>query len=171
MPYNYYITPEDYETAAINGVSYGLLNWRIRQANWEKKRAIETAPRKMKDRKRWVDIAAQNNISRPIFTNRIHKGWPSERAATQPVMTKEERVIWMRHNCPARCKYSKEIIEQAAGNGVSRSIFHKRVSLGWSLERAASEPLVSNEEKGRRGIKTAKRMYGDIHGLIFQKRG
>ena len=41
-PYDYYITPEEYEIAERNGVCASTLNRRIRDLGWEKDIAITT---------------------------------------------------------------------------------------------------------------------------------
>lgn len=41
-PYEYYITPEEYEMAAENGISRSTLNRRVRDLGWEKEIAIIT---------------------------------------------------------------------------------------------------------------------------------
>jgi hypothetical protein len=41
-PYDYYITPEEYEEAERNGISRKHVNYRIRQFGWGKQKAITT---------------------------------------------------------------------------------------------------------------------------------
>ncbi|MEK4449914.1 hypothetical protein BSK49_01060 [Paenibacillus odorifer] len=171
MAYEFYITPEEYEKAAENGIKRGTLEWRIRDAAWDRERAVTTPPRALRDRSQWVKVAAANDIPYPIFINRVNTGWTPERAATQPVRTKEQLIEQMKESSPVKRKYPEELIKQAASNGISRNTFHVRVHNGWSWERAASEPPVSLQERGRRGAESLHQKYGDIHGLIFQKRG
>ncbi|MFE4712617.1 hypothetical protein ACFRAM_17220 [Paenibacillus sp. NPDC056722] len=102
----------------------------MREAGWEKERAITTPPRALTDRSQWRSIAEQNGISKEIFINRCAKGWSPEQAATEPWMTRGRRVAWMKKNRPAKRKYSDELLQRAASNGVSKDIFYKRVSLG-----------------------------------------
>lgn len=170
MSHYFYITPEEYEEADRNGVSARLLERRVRYEGWSKDRAIHTPPRKFKDRSKWVEIAKKNGISRHVFDNRIRYGWSEEQAATEPVLTLEQRKRKMRVQNPGRRKYPRELIKQAEQNGINYKLFLKRVSDGWSWERASLEPPISNAEKGHRGSRTLRQRYGDVNGLIFQKR-
>ncbi|MBA9088779.1 hypothetical protein FHR92_005312 [Fontibacillus solani] len=167
MGHWYYITPEEYTQAATNGVSTRTLEWRIREATWDKERAITTPPRRCVDHSNWHAIAEQNGIPRQLYLNRISIGWEPERAATEPILTQDKRAERMRNNNPRAWSYPEELINQAARNGVSRNTFNKRVNRGWSCERAASEPIVSSQECGRRGIRTLKNQRGDINAPIF----
>ncbi|MDT2259634.1 hypothetical protein P7H06_09040 [Paenibacillus larvae] len=171
MSHYFYITPEEYEEASKNGVSAGLLEYRIRTANWSKARAIVTPPRKFKDRSKWAKVAKENGINYQAFLRRVNTyGWSEERAANEPMHTTEQFKRRMRICNPVKRKYPVELIKKAEKNGISRNTFSKRVSCGWSWERAATEPLVSNSEKGRRGIRTLRERYGDVNRIIFQKR-
>lgn len=169
--FDYYITPEEYARAAANGVMARTLEWRIREAAWEKERAIATPPHKRADHSRWHAIAKQNGISQRVFHNRIYDGWPPERAATEPLLTKDERSERMRQDNPTKRVYPQELLEQAASNGISYKLFVKRVTkLKWSWERAATEPPVSRQECGRRGIQILREQRGDINALIFNRK-
>ena len=42
--YDYYITPEEYETAERNGISRVLLDKRVRDLLWDKETAINKPP-------------------------------------------------------------------------------------------------------------------------------
>ncbi|ARF67236.1 hypothetical protein B7C51_04505 [Paenibacillus larvae subsp. pulvifaciens] len=171
MSHYFYITPEEYKEASKNGVSARLLERRIRYEGWSKDRALTTPPRKHKDRSKWVEIAKQNGISQQLFLNRVNlSSWSEERAATEPMRTIEQLKRQMREQNSARRKYPVELIKKAENNGISYKTFLFRVSCGWSWERAATEPLVPNAEKGRRGIRTLRERYGDVNGLVFQKR-
>lgn len=170
MSHYFYITPEEYEEAAKNGVSANRLECRIRYEGWSKDRAIHTPPRKHKDRSKWVEIAKQNGISRQVFDNRLRYGWSEEQAVTEPKWTTEQYRHQLKKQREAKRKYPVELIKKAENNGISYKTFLFRVSCGWSWERAATEPLVPNAEKGRRGLRTLRERYGDVNGLIFQKR-
>lgn len=72
-PYEYYITPEEYEMAAENGISRSTLNRRVRDLGWEKEIAIIT-PVPMRDKYGWnkvKEIALQNGIARHAYCDRI----------------------------------------------------------------------------------------------------
>ncbi len=171
MAHWYYISPQEYAEAATHGIKPRTLEQRIRELGWDKQRALTTPPRKRSDYSRWWPVMKKHGIPRQVFYNRISNGWDPEKAATEPLMTSEKRANLMRENNPKACSFPQELIDQAAQNGVSRKTFAKRVSLGWSWERAATEPLVSKQECGRRGIRAIKQQRGDINALIFQKRG
>ncbi|MEK3987440.1 hypothetical protein MHB77_29345 [Paenibacillus sp. FSL K6-3166] len=171
MSYEYYISPEDYERAAYNGIKRGTLDWRVRVAAWGIEQAVRIPPRKLKNHSEWIEIAAKNGIPYQNFINRVSLKWTPERAATQPLLTNEKRAEQMKKQNPVKRNYPEELIKQAASNGVSRNTFYARVRNGWDWERAASEPLVSSQECGRRGIESVYKKYGNINALIFQKRG
>lgn len=170
MSYRYYISPEDYERAAKNGIKPRTLERRVRDQAWDMKRATTTTPRKLNSRPAWVRIAAENGIPYQTFINRVSAKWSLERAATQPLMTNAKRREQMKKNNPVKRKYPEELVKQAASIGISRNTFYARVNYGWSLERSASEPLVPPQESGRRGTRTVRQRYGDINALIFMKK-
>lgn len=90
--YTYYITPDNYETAATNGIRAHLLNWRVRGGGWNIERATTTPPRSQNKYTRWLKIAKQNGICNQTFYGRVRKGMEPEQAATMPVMTMAEIV-------------------------------------------------------------------------------
>ncbi|ASB66395.1 hypothetical protein S101413_02950 [Bacillus velezensis] len=70
-PSDWYITPEEYERAAKNGISRSLLGKRIRGAGWDKERALATPPKKRRprtDRSKWVEVAEKMAYQKPRFT-------------------------------------------------------------------------------------------------------
>ena len=89
-PYDFYITPEEYAIAEKNGISKDTLNFRIRRMGWDKEKALTTKPRKYTDRKKQVEIAKANGISRATFYDRLSDGWKVEDAYTVPVMSREK---------------------------------------------------------------------------------
>ncbi|MNW46300.1 hypothetical protein D3C74_235880 [compost metagenome] len=168
---DFYITPEEYDRAAANGITARTLEYRIRNQAWDKDRAIITPPRKKVDRSVWRLVAIENGIPLRVFYNRLADGWVSERAATEPLLTKERRSLRMKTSNPTKRVYPQELLDQAKHNGVSRNLFVKRVTkLNWSWERAASEPPISGQECGRRGIQTLKQQRGDVNALIFNRK-
>lgn len=170
MGHWYYISPEEYARAEANGVKRGTLESRIWQYGWKKELAITTPAKPLRYRKKWVALALESGISKRVFYNRVSKGWTPERASTQPLATKEDRAAVLRLSNPAKRIYPQELIDQAAANGVSRNTFTKRMQAGWSLERAASEPLVSRKESGRRGKAALKARHGDVLNHCFSNR-
>lgn len=167
---DYYITPEEYERAEANGVSYRQLNWRIREAVWEKERAITTPPRKLTDRGKWRKIAEANGINRSLFYVRvINQGWDEERAATTPLPTAEEKTAGALKAMEAQRVYSAEYIAAARANGIPYKTFNWRMHHGWGYERASTQPITSKSDVGRQGKKRVQELYGDISAFIFQK--
>ncbi|OME53774.1 hypothetical protein [Paenibacillus odorifer] len=170
MSYRYYISLEDYERAARNGIKRGTLEWRVRVAAWGIEQAVRTPPRKLSNHSKWIEIAAKNGIPYQNFINRVSAKWTPERAATQPLLTNEKRAEQMKKQNPVKRIYPEELIKQAVSNGVSRNTFYQRVRNGWNWERAATEQLVSPQESGRRGTRTVRQRYGNINALIFIKK-
>lgn len=149
--YDYYITPQDYETAAQNGISKEALEQRIRSLAWPKDRAL-TQPLEQKQKlpKGLIEIAGQNGISYNTFRSRIRKlGWTPERAATEPLLTKEQRKSQAKVARESRRKYPVEMIELARRNGIKYDAFRVRIwKYGWTPEEAATRPVMTPREKG-----------------------
>lgn len=138
---NYYITPEEYEIAQSNGISERTLNTRVRQLGWDKERAITTPVQQKKDRSKWKAIAESNGISIKTFLSRVNShGWDEKKAATQPMSNGSKR----------NRKYSKEIDEVLIKNGISKNTFYTRIKRGWTIERASTEKVYTEEEKLRK---------------------
>lgn len=171
MGHYFYITPEEYALAEKNGIRPELVDWRIRTAGWDKKKALTKPPRKMVKRHHWIDLATSNGIKRQTFNKRLEYGWSPERAATEPVANKQARQKLCLYAKSFQAKYSDEIIALAASNAISRDTFWARVRRGWSEKDAATTPLISFEENGRNSNRKIKDRYGDINKSVFQKRG
>ena len=141
MAFTYYITPQQYQEALSNGISYELLTRRVREWTWPIQKAITTPVRPKNMYGGWIKIAKQNGISSTTFRNRVNNhGYSLERAATKPL--KDNRSdIWI--VIEKRRKYPKHFIELAKLNGVCYVTFQSRMSDGWSLETAANTPVVT----------------------------
>lgn len=154
--YRYYITPEEYATAAANGIRRELVNERVRKLAWGVERAITTPPEKQKDRSFWRKIAEENGISRATFYSRCRRvGWTEEMAATIPLADKVEVLKRVSAERPDRV-VPAEYMELAKKNGLERHIYMRVTRCGWSLEEAATTPILSREECGRLGGNKAK---------------
>mgnify|MGYP001314855408 FL=1 len=164
-PYDWYITPEEYETAAANGISAGTLETRIRRLGWPKELAMTKPPRKLsKIPREIVELAQRNDIPYQTLYWRIYAGWAPERAATEPVADRAERI---RRAHDARRKIPADIIELANQNGVKYTTLYKRVSeMGWDPMTAATTPIMTKSESGR--LAKAKREI--VHKWIFARR-
>jgi hypothetical protein len=164
-PYDWYITPEEYETAAANGISRNLLETRIRKYGWPKELAMTKPPRKLsKIPREIVELAQRNDIPYQTLYWRIYAGWAPDRAATEPVADRAERV---RRAHDARRKIPADIIELANKNGIKYMTLYKRVSeMGWDPVTAATTPIMTKSESGRR----AKAKREIVHKWIFAVR-
>jgi len=144
------ITSEEYVRAAANGIPAERLRIRIRNNGWDRDRAITTPVAKRHDRRKWVELAAQNGIRQNTFFNRLSRGMSEEEAATQPLRTQQEALARMQEARHRQCAYPQELLELAERNGVSRQTFYHRVrKSGWDLERAATTPPLSYRERER----------------------
>lgn len=173
-PYDFYITPEEYEQAASIGISAFNLERRIRLLGWPKKRALTTPMRKQKPRgfySKWAKIAEHNGIKYDSFMTRLHNGWTPERAATKPLESAEEiRQNALRATEHARV-HPEKYLRIAEKNGIPYHTFHRRVKhSGWDYERAATEPLWTRQQMGKLGAQRLREREGDWAAQIFGKR-
>lgn len=155
-PYDFYVTPDEYEIAKANGISYRMVNHRIRSLGWGKQKAL-TAPAIMRDRhlnEDFVKIAKQNGISRETFAYRVAHGWSEEDASTKTVANIKEH---MSNLGKKTRKYSKDLIELAERNGINIHTFYSRITRGLTELEAATMPLMSKIEIARRATETRKR--------------
>ncbi|MNC06998.1 hypothetical protein D3C76_179050 [compost metagenome] len=141
------------------GIEPALLEKRIRTLAWSKERAITTPPQpKNRVEQRWVELAERNGICYSTFIYRVNQlGWRQEEAATTMLANRQEQACKAREQ---RGKYPAEILEQVARQGISYSTFRSRVSRGWTLEEAASKPVMSASEIGHLTIQKLKKRKG-----------
>ncbi|GED34982.1 hypothetical protein P9G84_22240 [Brevibacillus centrosporus] len=160
MSHYFYITPEEYTEAAKNGVDSENLNRRVRLLGWPKEKAIKTPLRRVTDRRKWVEIAKQNGIGYNTFMNRVNNhGWEMERAATEPLQDRRAAAAEATEKIR---KIPRQYILLAEQNGIAYHTLHARVTkLGWDLERAATQPVMSHAEIGRIGAHNVRAKYGD----------
>ncbi|WP_274362718.1 hypothetical protein [Paenibacillus thermotolerans] len=146
-PYDFYITPEEFEQAAKNGISQVIFYNRVRQLGWSKDKAMTTPPRKRASHNnRWVKIAERNGICYRTYTYRVNRlGWEPERAATQPLQDRKALAKVMHE---ATRKYPEHYKRLAEANGIKERTFHRRLSSGWDIERAATQPPMTSREIG-----------------------
>lgn len=160
-PYNYYITPEEYEIAEKNGICASTLNKRIRELRWEKEVAI-TTPVRMHDKYGWnmvKEIALQNGITRHVYCDRIKRGWSLIDAISQPPLSRIESIKRASkvNSCFKNKALSEEQREIAALNGISYTVARDRIKrLGWSIEEAITIPIMTRSECGKKGGKIGK---------------
>lgn len=165
---DFYITPKEYEQAEKNGVDAFNLERRIRQLGWKKEKAINTPLRKLKRRKKWVELAKENGINYQCFMSRVNiYGWSEERAATEPKQCRSENA---RRNFESKVrKHPKKYILQAEKNNINYYTFYARMKKGWSLEDASTIPVISKKECGQLGKRTTISKYGDWNRFSFKE--
>ncbi|PER91135.1 hypothetical protein [Bacillus cereus] len=148
-PYDYYITPDEYERAERNGISRKLLNVRVRRYAWDKDIAMTKSPRKTAEWSKVKKTALKNNICRSTFKSRRERGWSLVDSMTKPPMSQEEAL--KRANQCNRVLTDEQIL-QARMNGLKRSTVYDRLKkLKWDMEDAIVTPVLSASERGRRG--------------------
>ncbi|WP_372632397.1 hypothetical protein [Cohnella sp.] len=166
-PYDYYITPEEYEMAERNRISRSQLNDRIRKHAWNKKRAITTPIRNTTRTSPEIrTLAKANGIRCDLLLARLNLGWNEIIAATKPVRDIE----WKRENArlvgKRNRKYSLEVLELAAKNAISYGTFTKRVTKSkWDIFRTASVPVSPYN-----CIMRLKEIYGESYLRDLQER-
>ena len=156
-PYDFYISPSDYERAAAAGVSKKTLELRIRKYGWKKERAITEPPKKSMCRKAWVEIAKQNGISYGTFMGRVNQyGWDEERSATTPLQDIRAMVAVNRKR-----SIPEELIQRAEQNGIGYRTLYARINRhGWEPEEAATRRTLTRQEIGLLGRKAYESKYG-----------
>ena len=165
--YGPYIAPEEYEEAAKNGINKTNLEVRIRREGWDHKRAITQPIRKLK-RHTWSVVAKENGINSNLYHSRISDGWDEERAATEPVHDSAKE---LGEYVKSKRKYSQEIIDLAASNGIKYTTFTARMRTGTMTElEAATTPVRTLSEAGKISAEKQKRVKGfNSYGAISQK--
>ncbi|MEN3134544.1 hypothetical protein [Bacillus cereus] len=155
-PYDYYITPDEYERAERNGINRGVLNERIRNFGWDKDTAM-TKPVRTRNATGWCkvrEIALKNGISHKTYYARIKKGWKLIDAISKPPINKyqalelaEKANYWSGNKV-----LSDEQAEIASLNGVSYRVARERIRrLKWSVEEAITTPVLTRSECAKRG--------------------
>lgn len=136
-PYDYYITPEEYEVAEKNGIRRKSLEYRIRRGCWDKEKAI-TIPTQ-KEPSEWTEIkniSLKNGISRQTFSARRKRGWSLVDAITIPPLTQDEIIARAKENNPQKAPtFTEEQVKRAEENGISYKTLYDRVKrYKWDLE-------------------------------------
>lgn len=166
-PYDYYITPEEFEQAKKNGVSQVTFYNRVRQLGWSKEKAMNTPPRKKTfHSNKWIKIAEENGICISTYKYRINQlGYSEEQAATKPLQDRAKQAK-IAHS--ASRKYPLEILELAKRNGIGYDTFRSRVNeSGWSLEKAATVPIMTPSESARIAISKADHPWRKDNQISF----
>lgn len=139
MNRSHYITPEEYDTAAANGISYSCLTKRIRYYNWDRQTAL-TKPAQRDSHINYSKIAQANGIKYATYQKRVVRyHWSPERAATTPPQNKLEL---LREIQQSNRKVSIEIHSIREENGIPYSTFMQRIRKGMDVNKAATERRV-----------------------------
>lgn len=139
-PYDYYITPEEYEEAEQIGIDRRNLETRIRLLGWGKQKAMSVPIQKKMDRKALTAIAKENNISYSVLKTRLHKGWDEITAVTKPLQTTKKFIEESIVRNKQRRIYPAGLVDLAESNGICYDTLVKRIKRGWHFEEAASLP-------------------------------
>jgi len=131
---NYYgpvITNEDYEKAAVKGITKTNVYQRVHTYGWSIERAI-TEPLRSKGNQgkhgKMMIIAESLGISPSTYFRRIRNGMTPKDAASKP-------------------KGHTIHLEIARGNGISDICFYKRVERGMHPYLAATKPMAKRTRK------------------------
>ena len=126
----YYITDEDYEEAQKNGINKNRLQARVLRLGWSIKRA-KTQPimKKKNITDEQLKIAKENGVDRRGILSRM----------SQSGMTLEEAISRPKKQGMPR-KFPDWVYEEAQKNGIHYCTVNQRVNMGWSLEKACTEP-------------------------------
>lgn len=152
-PYDFYITPEEYDIAEKNGISRALLNQRVRGGGWDKEVAMSKPSQHGSTGWNLVkEIAKENGISYWTFKQRRRAGMELMKAATIPPHSPKECIALANKARGVREPFTKEELKRAEENGVSYYTLAARVrKCKWDMETAITTPPLSFSECGKRG--------------------
>lgn len=162
-----YVTPDEYAAAEARGISKRRVQTRMYEG-WKKADALTRPVRQQVDRTYWRKIAEANGIGRQLFYKRVKAlGWSEERAATDPIQDSLMALI----ECNKRKRTISEAeLEQAAENGIPKSVIHWRLKHGWSREDACARKVMTGTERGKSSRAKLTSRYGDLMAPLFEKR-
>ena len=84
----WYITPDDFERAAKNGINKDTLRQRVRTLGWDIERAIKSPLKKVRNiPQELLEEAKRKGITRHLISGRISQGWSVEKACTTETMS------------------------------------------------------------------------------------
>jgi hypothetical protein len=165
----YYVTPQDYESAEKLGISKENVYQRVHVYNWPVKRAISQPLCKV-NAYGWKEnkhIAKQNGVPYRTYIGRVTSGWSQEDAASTPPLSYPERLAIMAKAKEPKRTFTDEQITRAKGNGVSHRMLWNRVKkLKWDMEVAITTPKLSLEESQRRAS-LANNTFRNLHDAYW----
>lgn len=137
-----YLTDEDFERAARNGIPAVRVKNRFYGLHWSKERCI--TQKYKPNNNNWAQYEAVSKVNKNTFYNRIHLGWTPEEAA----MTPKRKNGDILH--PKR-PISQEIRDLAEQNGIKPLTLRQRIyGYGWSPEEAATIPVGTKRPNRRK---------------------
>lgn len=134
------------ELAKDYGIPYHTLKKRLYKLNWGIQRALETPveyrkvntikDHKGNEYKSIGQLAKAYGLSYNVLNSRLSSGWDIERALTTPVKEVHTGPIQDHEG-----KVYNSFKEMALNYGMEPSYLKKRLSRGWSLEKALTTPV------------------------------
>lgn len=146
--YDFYITPDEYDKAAENGITYHDVWRRVYDLGWHKSRAITEPIRKWdKENGKLVKKAKENGIKKSTYYQRVKRGMDPEIAATKKTMQQKDVAKRTIHKVNCR-KYPDWVYDNLKKYNINSSTFWHRVNThGWDLEKASTTPPVKTNLK------------------------
>lgn len=173
MPFRYYITPDEYEIAAKNGIRRQTVNNRVRDLAWSVNEAITKPPkrkRKYSEYEALLEIAKSNDISKSTFSKRLDRGWSPIDAATRKKVDREHGLSIGRRRHREK-KYTENDALEAEKNRIPRRVMAERINkLDWDVHQAKTVPVLDKTERASMGKRAVILKYGNINKLIFLKK-
>jgi len=148
MEFRYYITPEDYKIAEMNGICVKTFYSRVMKLGW----TIERASTELKHRQFTKTITntmlktlKENGISIEAFRNRVQRSnWSIEKALNTPILTKIECSILGGN---VKRKITEEQYVAAELNGINRFTLKQRILRShWDVDKAINTPTLTRRE-------------------------
>lgn len=142
-PYEYYITPKEYETALSNGIGKTTLETRVRDLLWDKQRAITEKPADLsKGYAEHKHKAINNGVSGHTFYMRVLRGWTLEEATHPKKHAGKEFLNKQREKAIQKTrKYPEWVYDNLKEYEIKQPTFWHRVhNLKWDMEEASTTP-------------------------------
>nr|DAI95733.1 MAG TPA: PVL ORF-50-like family [Caudoviricetes sp.] len=140
-----YAAPDDYEAAAERGICKSTLNSRLARG-WTVASAITVPVRKPSsgEYKHFKHLAMQNGIKYNTFKRRVLLGWSLPDAAAKPLVSCKDSTDRARQI--KRRVIPKQIVIQAAQNGICYHTLYSRIQCGVSMSQAATMPIITSQQ-------------------------
>lgn len=133
MALDRWLTKEEREKAAANGISAKTLYYRLYLSDkWSVEEALTAPPGTVRHSPKgefanWIKLAEENGISKEGFYSRLKVGMGCKEAATKPLKKNKGLMkLWL---------------EIAKPNKISYQTFMTRIHRKWDIEKAATTPV------------------------------